>query len=242
MKRFLCALLACSMCATAAVGFAGCGCTDNTDNKPGYVVPTTVPDLKSDDFGFFIINDNQLMITEYLGTNKDVVIPETFNNYTVTTIGSSVFNSKDITSVEMPDSITEIKDYAFSSNRNLKSVKLSKNLETLGTNVFFNCRSLESIELPTTLTDIAGTAFMSSKNITSVKCKAVVPPTTTDNAFADFAATATLYVLEESIPAYKAALGWKNFSSIKKLDKSCFSDIEVIGVRNIREAFEVAAG
>ena len=58
MKRFLCALLACSMCATAAVGFAGCGCTDNTDNKPGYVVPTTVPDPKSDDFGFFIINDN----------------------------------------------------------------------------------------------------------------------------------------------------------------------------------------
>ncbi|HCB95787.1 MAG TPA: hypothetical protein DEP65_09415 [Ruminococcus sp.] len=159
MKRFLCALLACSMCATAAVGFAGCGCTDNTDNKPGYVVPTTVPDLKSDDFGFFIINDNQLMITEYLGTNKDVVIPETFNNYTVTTIGSSVFNSKDITSVEMPDSITEIKDYAFSSNRNLKSVKLSKNLETLGTNVFFNCRSLESIELPTTLKDIGVYAF-----------------------------------------------------------------------------------
>lgn len=43
-----------------------------------------------------------------------------------------------------------------------------------------------------------------------------------------------------------ARLGFKRCiiprQNIKKLDKSCFSDIEVIGVRNIREAFEVAAG
>lgn len=43
-----------------------------------------------------------------------------------------------------------------------------------------------------------------------------------------------------------ARLGFKRCiiprQNIKKLDKSYFSDIEVIGVRNIREAFEVAAG
>ena len=43
-----------------------------------------------------------------------------------------------------------------------------------------------------------------------------------------------------------ARLGFKRCiiprQNIKKRDKSCFSDIEVIGVRNIREAFEVAAG
>lgn len=158
MKKLLCALLACSMFATAAVGFSGCGCNDNS-NKPGYVVPTTQPDLKSDDFGFFVINKSELMITTYLGSSKDIVIPETFGDYTVTTLGKSLFNNKDITSVEMPDTITEIQDYAFASNKYLKSVKLSNKLETLGTNVFFNCRSLESIELPESLKNVGVYSF-----------------------------------------------------------------------------------
>ncbi len=139
---------------------------------------------------------------------------------TVDSIGSAFWGCEKINNIVIPNGIVTLGASTFYGCKALTDVKLNEGLKTIGSMTFTSCTALTEIELPTTLTDIAGTAFMSSKNITSVKCKAVVPPTTTDNAFADFAATATLYVLEESIPAYKAALGWKNFSSIKKLDKS----------------------
>ena len=139
---------------------------------------------------------------------------------TVDSIGSAFWGCEKINNIVIPNGVVTLGASTFYGCKALTDVKLNKGLKTIGSMTFTSCTALTEIELPTTLTDIAGTAFMSSKNITSVKCKAVVPPTTTDNAFADFAATATLYVLEESIPAYKAALGWKNFSSIKKLDKS----------------------
>lgn len=159
MKKVLCTLLACSLVATAAVGFSGCGCSDSTSNKPGYTVPVTEPDLKNDEFGFTIINDNELMVTTYLGDSTEIVFPESFNGYTVTTIGKFIFSRADITSVEIPDTVKEIQDHAFASCKSLTSVKLPKNLETLGTNVFFNCRNLKSIELPSTLKNIDVYAF-----------------------------------------------------------------------------------
>jgi len=206
MKKFICTALACLLCASVSVGFTGC--SSNDSSQPGYVVPATEPDLKNEEFGFFIINQNELMITEYLGTSKDVTIPETFNNYTVTVIGHSVFNDKEITSVTMPDTIKEIQDYAFSSNRTLTSVKLSNKLELIGSNAFFNCRNLKSIELPASLKNVDVYAFSAagfesvtipeSTTFTSIdqfvfyQCQdlkeVVLPATMTniaDNAFAD---------------------------------------------------------
>lgn len=206
MKKILCTILACALCASTAIAMTGC--SSESAQKPGYVVPVTEPDLKSDEFGFFILNQNEVMITTYYGSSKDVVIPEKFENYTVTVIGHSVFNSKGLTSVEMPDTIDEIQDYAFSSNYDLTSVKLSKNLRILGTNVFFNCRSLASIDLPATIEEIGVYAFSAaglksvtipeSKTFTSLgqcvfyQCQelteVILPATMTniaDNAFAD---------------------------------------------------------
>lgn len=167
MKKIICTLLACALCATTAIGFSGCGCSDDKQQKPGYVVPTTEPDLKSDDFGFFILNKNELMITQYLSDKKDVVIPETFNNYQITVIGHSVFQDKDIKSVKMPDTIKEIQDYAFASNKNLTSVTLSKKLKVIGTNAFWYCKSLKQIEFPSTIEKIDVYAF-SASGLTSV--------------------------------------------------------------------------
>ncbi len=170
MKKILCTLLACALCASTSIAMSGCGCSENSQ-KPGYEVPVTEPDLKSDDFGFFILNQSEVMITAYYGSSKDVVIPDSFENYQVTVIGHSVFNSKDIKTVEMPDTIKEIQDYAFSSNYELTSVKLSKNLKVLGTNVFFNCRKLASIEFPATIEKIGVYAFSASglKSVTIPK-------------------------------------------------------------------------
>ena len=152
MKRILCFLMACTMCASAAVGLSGCGCDDNTSSnssKPGYKVEPTEPDLTNGDFGFFIINQEELMITKYTGSDTVIEIPESYKNYKVTVIGASVFNNSKITEVTIPSSIKQIEDYAFSSCHSLTKVNLSEGLEILNNSVFFNCSELREISLQT---------------------------------------------------------------------------------------------
>ena len=101
MKKILCFLMACAMCLTAAVGLSGCGCDDNKSqkNKPGYKVEPTEPDFTNGEFGFFIINQEELMVTKYTGSDKVVKVPESYKNYKVTVIGPSVFNDSKITEI-----------------------------------------------------------------------------------------------------------------------------------------------
>lgn len=166
MKRILCAVLACTMLAATSLSLAGCG-DDNSGNnnsnsnqqQPGYKVEATEPDLKDDNFGYFILDNDKVMITRYYGDKSSVEIPSKIENYTVTSIGKSVFDSDKIQEIVVPDTVTDIQDYAFASNRNMRKITLSKNLKKLGTNVFFNCMSLESLELPASLESIGAFAF-----------------------------------------------------------------------------------
>ncbi len=221
MKKFLCAALACAVCASALLGVSGCGCSDEKKNQPGYVVPTTVPDLKDENFGFIVTNQNEVMITTFFGNTKNVVIPETFQNYKITQIGSGVFQDSEIESCEMADSIREIHDYAFSSCHNLKTIKLSKKLEKLGTNVFFNCSQIENFELPASIKSadvycfaaaaITSVEIPESQTFTSLdqylffqcqKLKDVtIPPTVTkiaENTFNDCPNKITFHVVKGS--------------------------------------------
>ena len=71
----------------------------------------------------------------------------------------SLEEREDLLSVEMPDSVTVIKDSAFWGCRNLETVKLSKKLKTIGPSAFKNCYNLKSITLPEGLESIADSAF-----------------------------------------------------------------------------------
>lgn len=195
MKKIMCVLLTCAVCATAAIGFTGCNNSSNSNQTPGYEVPVTEPDLKNDEFGFFILNKSELMITKYLGSEKDIVIPETYNNYTVAVIGRSVFNDQDINSVVIPDSIREIQDYAFANNKNLTNVKLSKNLKTLGSNVFYHCTKLESIELPASIEDF-GIYTFSASGLKSV----TIPESTTFTTIKDYCFYQCQQLTEVNLP------------------------------------------
>jgi hypothetical protein len=161
MKNLLCTLLVCSVCSVVVLGLSGCGCS-NQSNNSGYTVETTAPDLTDGDFGYFIISENEIMLTEYRGTDKNVEIPESYQNYNVTVIGASVFTQTDIESVVIPDTVTEIQSYAFASCYSLRSVKLSENLKIIGPNAFFHTMALETIELPASIEDFGIYTFSAS--------------------------------------------------------------------------------
>ena len=79
----------------------------------------------------------------------DIKLPDTLK-----TIGRYAFSNTKLSTITIPDSVIDMGSGVFSSCRNLKSVKLSKNLKTLENYMFSNCSSLESLELPDGLKSI----------------------------------------------------------------------------------------
>lgn len=101
-----------------------------------------------------------------LETITDIVIPSSIDGVEVKKIGYGAFRSKGITSVIMPDTVTDIATLAFAWDK-ISIVVLPKKLETIGSRAF-ESNNLTSIDFPITLTEIGGGAF-TTNNITNVK-------------------------------------------------------------------------
>lgn len=89
--------------------------------------------------------------------DKYIVIPETYNDVPVISVGS--FYNENITGVYLPDTITSIKMDAFLWASNLSSINLPESLITIGQRAFCNCFKLTSITLPSSLQQIQANAF-----------------------------------------------------------------------------------
>lgn len=86
---------------------------------------------------------------------------------TLTEIGISAFNNTNLSSIVLPDSVTHLGSHVFYDCKNLSSVTLSKGLASIPEYAFQNCTSLTSITLPDTLTEIEFTA-LNNTGLTSV--------------------------------------------------------------------------
>ena len=69
----------------------------------------------------------------------------------------------------IPDNVTTIGDYAFSSCSALTSIEMPDSLTTIGNGAFFYCESLENIEIPESVTTIGDGAFYSCASLKSIK-------------------------------------------------------------------------
>ena len=88
--------------------------------------------------------------------------------YTVTSIGDGAFASRYITSVDIPDSVTSIGDYAFDHCLSLTSVNIPDGVTSIGNRAFSMCSGLTSVDIPDSVTSIGNSAFSECHNLTSV--------------------------------------------------------------------------
>ncbi len=87
----------------------------------------------------------------------------------VTSIGEDAFfECTKLTSIKIPDSVKSIGEYAF-GNSGLVSVTLPGNITSIGNLLFSGCESLTSIEIPKKVTSIGESAFEGCKNLTGIK-------------------------------------------------------------------------
>lgn len=139
MKKWICTIL-CTL--IAVMGF--CGCADKSS--------------PAEDFEYEMV-DGEVIITNYIGTDLEIVVPSEINGRPVTVIGEEAFAEYDMKRITLPDSVVKIEGYAFCNCVCLTSVSLSDNLEIIDDGAFSGCVVLEDIKFPRSLKKINGYAF-----------------------------------------------------------------------------------
>ena len=95
--------------------------------------------------------------------------------YSVTSLGNNVFaDCPKLTSVILPNTITEIPSRTFYSCKGLTKVTLPSTLTKIDDSAFCGCEALQTISLPATLTEIGSYAFYQCKSLVSVSIPAGV--------------------------------------------------------------------
>ena len=88
----------------------------------------------------------------------------------VTNIGDYAFAScTSLTSIEIPDSVISVGESVFNGCTSIKSVVIGDSVTSIGDSVFFGCTSLVSIEIPDSVTSIDGYAFYGCTSLTSIE-------------------------------------------------------------------------
>ena len=82
------------------------------------------------------------VLTEYMGNDSDVVIPDG-----VEIIGRAFSHRENLISVVIPDGVKQIWDEVFNDCANLKSITIPKSVEKFYANNFYQCDSLENVYL-----------------------------------------------------------------------------------------------
>ncbi|GEM_PF-5716153 len=83
------------------------------------------------------------VLIRYIGSNNNVVIPAW-----VTVIGKFAFSEHSISSVQIPDSVTEIQGGAFSFCLDLTTVTIPDSVTVIDNSAFWGCSSLKEVSLP----------------------------------------------------------------------------------------------
>lgn len=112
----------------------------------------------SSDFAY-TADGGEVTITDYIGTSEHVLIPDTIDGLPVTALGHRAFYEKTVTTVVVPDSVTEIGAACFSGDNYLVSLKLPDGLKRLPPASLESCMRLYDFDLPQSLEKIYSSVF-----------------------------------------------------------------------------------
>ena len=115
------------------------------------------------------ITYDKMLQSSYAG---DIVIPSNvfveLSTYRITSIGNYAFCGGALTSIIIPNSVTNIGKSAFYGCNKLISIEIPESVTSIGETAFGYCRSLTSIDLPNSITNIAKYTFLNCTGLTSV--------------------------------------------------------------------------
>ena len=179
--------------------------------------------MEYEDFKYTLSGD-EIEIVSYTGSDSDVVIPSQIDGKDVAIIGADAFSKNtDIENVTFPNTLRTIKRSAFYNCKNLTSINVPKSLtscydqfgnladSTSGT-VFLGCEKLDNITFEEGITEIPAHIFVGCTGLKDI----TIPDTVT--AIGDKAFTGTA-LTEVIIPDSVVKIGLGSFSNCKSLSE-----------------------
>lgn len=175
----------------------------------------------------FCANDDSSIIT----------IPEG-----VKTIGKEVFEDfYRLRSVEMPNSVTHIEDWAFYICKDLKNVKMSNNLISIGEGAFAECVNLKDLIIPNSVKNIGEKAFAGCESLKKISLPNSVE-FIGNEAFEDCYALESV-IIHDSVKK----IGKGSFSGCKKLtiyytgSETQWNEVANNDIKGIRTVFNFSS-
>jgi len=116
--------------------------------------------------GILYSRDNTLLVWKPPVWSRDTVftVPDG-----VTAIGPGALEGNPAEEIRLPDSVTEIGDYAFENCSQLARINLPEGIETIGDHAFAGCTALQEISLPGSLRELGPYAFNYCTGLRSIR-------------------------------------------------------------------------
>jgi hypothetical protein len=149
--------------------------------------PTAEAPTPASEFSFREDNSS-ITIVEYLGPGGPVLIPASINGSAVTTLAPDAFSGAKITSVTIPNSVTNIGPLAFVECESLTNVSIPHSVTVIGVSAFQYCYGLTGIAIPGSVKSIDDSTFVYCFALTSV----MIPSSVTNIGSAAFAGCTSL--------------------------------------------------
>jgi len=138
----------------------------------GFALFLIVTNIHAQSVGDFKIDFTEhfdgVKILGYSGSVKAVKIPAVIEGLNVTDISNNAFANRNITSVEIPNTVTTIGDGAFSNCQQLSSITLHDGITSIGVNAFRKT-AIVSIKLPKKITLISQGMFAECRNLANIE-------------------------------------------------------------------------
>jgi hypothetical protein len=129
-------------------------------------ISSTSSTLDSNSSMKYRIEMGSIIITDYIGSEKDLIIPNEINGKPVVAIDANIifqhsFYEKQLTSVIIPESVSIIDSEAFAKNQ-LSSIIIPNNVTIVGYRAFAE-NQLTNIIIPSSVINIDGYAFVENQ-------------------------------------------------------------------------------
>ena len=109
---------------------------------------STTPSIPEIDFTYDAADEDYVVISKYIGSAAEVVIPSEIDGVPVKQIGKGTFSEcTDLTIVNIPDSVVIIEENAFEGCSGLTSIVIPDSVVKVESNAFDKCENLVSITI-----------------------------------------------------------------------------------------------